>query len=113
MSIASIAMSRCISVCFPLFSKTILDGKKNLLLVFGIWVYAIVLVLPTIFKVYGKFGYDRKRGKCDYLEDKENVIGAKLCFLGIAFIVPMILIAVSYYVLWRTAKASSYLKVNS
>ena len=77
MSIASIAMSRCISVCFPVLSKRVFDGKKNLLLVFGIWVYAAVLVIPTIFKVYGKFGYDRKRGKCAYLEDDEKVISAK------------------------------------
>ena len=114
MSIGSVAMSRCISVCFPIFSKAVFDKKKNLMMVAGIWLYATILVLPTIFEWYGKFGYNKLRGKCDYLEEKELIIDAKMCFLGISFLVPMISIAVSYSIIWKTTKSNSlFLRVNS
>ena len=114
MSIGTVAMSRCISVCFPVFSKSVFEKKKNMLMVVGIWVYATILVLPTIFEWYGKFGYDKIRGKCDYLEEREYFIDAKMCFLGISFIIPMILITVSYFILWKTTRKNSlYLRNNS
>ena len=114
MSIGSVALSRCISVCFPLYSKAVFDKKKNWFMVVSIWIYASILVLPTIFEWYGKFGYDKIRGKCDYLEEKELIIDAKMCFLGISFLFPMILITVSYSILWKTTRSNSlYLRVNS
>ena len=32
----------------------IFSGNKNLLIVFGLWIYSFLLVLPTILEIHGK-----------------------------------------------------------
>ena len=65
--------------------------------------YSLVLVLPTLSQWYGQFGYDSQLGKCDYLppSHQENIHPRQL-FLSVAFIVPLLLIGLSYLTIWRT-----------
>ena len=37
--------------------------RRNLGLVLLVWVYAVVLVLPSLLQLYGSFGYNRRLGK--------------------------------------------------
>ena len=83
-------------------------------MVLAIWVYAFILVLPTILKGYGEFGYDHILGKCDYINPDSYHVHPRQLFLGIGFSVPMVVILVSYFTIWRTTrKSSSFLKLNS
>ena len=83
------------------------------MMVLGTWVYATLLVFPTLFHWYGKFGYDPELGKCDYLNVGKSSIHPRQLFLGIGFTVPMVIIVVSYFTIWRTTiKSSSFLKLN-
>jgi len=90
-----------------------------------IWIYGFALVSPTTFGLYGTFGWDPTLGKCDFclhssdgkcdlIEASETMIHPRKIFLTIAFIVPLIMIVMSYFTIWRTAiKSSSSLKLNS
>ena len=72
---------------------------------------------------YGTFGYNVRLGKCDYLSDSEarddwseedDKIHPRVLFLSVGFILPMIMIVVSYFTIWRTSiMSSSFLKLNS
>ena len=69
------------------------------------------MVLPPVFKWYGEFGYDERHGKCDYLEITDDFLTTTTTF-GIAFIIPMIMILVSYFILWKKSLTSIYLKTS-
>ena len=87
-----------------------LSKHKNFMIVIGIWVYAFMMVLPTICGFHGEFGYNEDLGKCDYIET-ETDDDPRLFFYSIGFGLPLILIVVSYYSIWRNAtKLSSFLK---
>ena len=114
MALGLVALSRCLSLVCPELSKAVSMKKRNLMVVVCVWVYAIILVLPTSLKMYGKFGYDPHLGKCDFIVTEPDKIHPRVMFLSIGFIIPMIMIIVSYSTIWRTTvKSSSFLKLNS
>ena len=63
----------------------------------------------------GQFGYDSLLGKCDYLPPPhQDLIHPRQLFLSVAFIVPLLLIGLSYLTIWRTTiRSNSFLKLNS
>ena len=56
-------LTRCLSLCAPELSKAVTMRRRNLGLVLLVWVYAVVLVLPSLLQLYGSFGYNRRLGK--------------------------------------------------
>jgi hypothetical protein len=52
------SFSRFLACSFPNLSKAVSIKNRNLIMVFGIWVYALGLVAPTNTGIYGKFGYN-------------------------------------------------------
>ena len=82
------------------------------MMVVGIWVYSFLMVLPTMMDKYGHFGYADDLGKCDYITKDD--VDPKLLFITVGFGFPLILIVVSYFVIWRTStKSSVFLKLNA
>ena len=106
---------RCLSLCCPEVARVLYRRRRNLATVIAIWLYSVLLVLPTLSQWYGQFGYDAKLGKCDYLPPlDEDLVHPRQLFLSVAFIVPLLLIGLSYLTIWRTTlKSNSFLKLNS
>ena len=100
---------RCFSLCFP---DLAFGMKRNITIVIGNWIYALFMILPPTLKWYGKFGYDERHGKCDYLEITDSFLTTKCVSFGIAFIVPLIMILASYFILWKKSLASTYFKTS-
>ena len=69
-------------------------------MVFGIWVYALGMVTPTISGIYGNFGYNEYLGKGDYITKENNT--PRVVFYSLGYGLPLILIVVSYFGIWRT-----------
>ena len=92
-------------------------------MVLAIWIYSFLLILPSILGTlkgeygagYGEFGYAKELGKCDYLSpENEGDIHPRNLYMSIGFLVPLLLIVISYITIWRTTiKSSSFLKRNS
>ena len=94
---------RCLSLCCPEVARVLYRRRRNLATVLAIWLYSVLLVLPTLSQWYGQFGYDAKLGKCDYLPPlDEDLVHPRQLFLSVAFIVPLLLIGLSYLTIWRT-----------
>ena len=106
---------RCLSLSAPRISKAVSRKKRNLMMVFAIWLYALLLVLPTSLNWYGQFGYVTELGKCDYLSPRHSGdLHPRKLAMSIGFLVPLVLIVFSYVTIWRTTiKSSSFLKRNS
>ena len=103
---------RCLSLTYPEVSKIVSIHHRNLATVIGIWVYAMVMVIPTATGSYGAFDYAPLLGKCDYVD--KNGVNPRYLFYSIGFGLPAIIIIVSYFIIWRTTlKSSSFLKLNS
>ena len=81
------------------------------MMVAAIWLYSFLLVLPTILTWHGEFGFAEELGKCDYLKPSEGHFHPRKLYMSIGFLVPLLLIVLSYLTIWRTSiKSSSFLK---
>ncbi|XP_023331522.1 protein trapped in endoderm-1 isoform X2 [Eurytemora carolleeae] len=105
LSVGFVALSRCLSLQKNLLSRKFLYGTRGHLVVLSIWVYAALLVSPSFFNIYGQFGYNRKMGKCDFLELNEN--DPHVLFYTVGFLVPLCILLVSYAIIWRMSRESS------
>ena len=97
---------------YPEVSKKVSIKGRNLLTVVGIWVYAFILVFPTMVGKHGSFGFDKEKGKCDFVE--KDGVDPRWTLLSIGGGLPLILTTSSYLGIWRTVtKSSSGLKPYS
>ena len=101
---------RCVSLAMPRLSKILFKGKRSFVIVFGIWIYGALLILPSLLDVYGSYGYNPRIGKCDFLSVKSQV-KPHIVFYVIGFSLPCASILISYFIIWKTTwKSSVYLK---
>ena len=137
MSVALVAASRCITVTKPKLLYKIFSVKKyRILILCSVWIYGIVLLIPTnlgvntsnflikvsfivstrlgkIFQVLGEFGFNCHFGKCDFIPNSDYYHGIRPAGLlyGTAFLGPGIIICISYgyigYYVWNNHR---YLK---
>lgn len=59
------------------------------------WLFSYGFQLPTLFKVWGRFGFDEKLGTCSIVPD-ENGRSSKTALFFIAFITPCVIIIACY-----------------
>ena len=107
-------LCRCLVFCFPRWNDVLLR-RWCYHLVVCIWIYATIMVVPTICGWYGQFGYDMELGKCDYIRINEDSakMHPRTVFLGISFLLPLFLIIMSYTIIWRKAKSRCFLRQSS
>ena len=103
---------RYLGITHPELCKKVLTKHRNLMIAGGIWFYAFLMVFPTITGDFGKFGYNERLQKCDYMDDEDDIDeDLRRLFYSIEFGLPFILIVVSYFGIWRkTTKLASFLK---
>ena len=82
------------------------------MIVVMIWVYALMMIIPTMLGQHGTFGFNEEMVKCGYVN--KDGVDPKIVFYSIGFGLPAILIVASYFGIWMsTTKSSSFLKLNS
>ncbi|XP_059481222.1 G-protein coupled receptor moody-like isoform X2 [Neocloeon triangulifer] len=59
------------------------------------WVFSYGMQLPTLFGIWGSFGYDTKLGTCSILEDEQGRSSKAALFI-MAFVVPCFVIILCY-----------------
>ncbi|XP_055844569.1 G-protein coupled receptor moody [Episyrphus balteatus] len=59
------------------------------------WLFAYGMQLPTLFGIWGRFGYDSRLGTCSIMSD-ENGNSSKTALFMIAFVIPCIIIIGCY-----------------
>jgi hypothetical protein len=60
------------------------------------WVFSYGFQLPTLFAIWGKFGYDEKLETCSIIND-DNGRSSKTALFIIAFLIPCLIIIVCYF----------------
>ena len=115
LSLAMVSVSRYISLTNYGKSHVFTYRKYRNGLFAMIWIYGIVLLLPTNLKLLGEFGYDCYFGLCDIIptEDENNPPFTAILY-GIAFMIPCFITIISYgKILVFMTKSNKYLKESS
>jgi len=112
MAVGFVALSRCLSMTSRKLCKFLLYGNRGFVVIFCIWLYATILVLPSSLGLYGQFGYNRKVGKCDLmLKDGIEPLMFYYAVEPVGFFLPLCIQLVSYFQLWRfSINSTKYLK---
>ncbi|CAH1787599.1 unnamed protein product, partial [Owenia fusiformis] len=103
-NISTVAVNRYIAICRTDISRSIFTWKKCAVMIAVLWIYAILLVLPTQLG-WGSFSFKQKTDLCvcDWAASDSYTI-----ILGIlAFLIPPIAIIYSYWNIFKTVHASA------
>ena len=73
------------------------------------------MIIPSYTERFGMFGYNRNVGKCDFIRRKDkDKANPHTVFYSIGFLVPLIIIIISYgRIFITTRKSAAYLRRNS
>ncbi|XP_063880957.1 uncharacterized protein LOC135111519 isoform X2 [Scylla paramamosain] len=106
LSIAMITINRYIMIAhFSVYKLVYRKGWIALMIAFC-WVFAFVMLLPTLLSKWGRFGFDQRLQTCSII-DEENKSPKQVLF-GLGFCVPAIIIIICYslifYVIHKSEK---------
>ncbi|XP_042862934.1 alpha-1D adrenergic receptor-like isoform X2 [Penaeus japonicus] len=94
LSIAMITINRYIMIAhFSVYKSVYRKGWIALMIAFC-WVFAFVMLLPTLLNKWGRFGFDPRLQTCSILDDNNK--SPKQVLFGIGFCVPAIIIVICY-----------------
>ena len=109
MSVAMIAISRCITLTSPNFGKRLFSGYKGFYACVLIWIYANVLLSPIYAKVIGEFGWNCMYGKCDFIPLRNSTFDPRAMIFAIGVFSPGIITFVSYAMIGYIVLSSPHL----
>lgn len=106
LSIAMITINRYIMIAHFSVYKIVYRKVWIALMIAFCWVFAFVMLLPTLLNKWGRFGFDPRLQTCSIL-DEENKSPKQVLF-GLGFCVPCIIIIICYslifYVIHKSEK---------
>lgn len=113
MSVAIIAVIRCLVLTKIEIAEKYLSGYKKHAFIGLIWFYALILMIPFSFSDFGSFGYDCHLANCDFLPTEKGMQLIRFYFV-VTFSLPCTLILISYGIfLKHILTHSSFLKIHA
>lgn len=108
--IAMITINRYIMIAKNRYYAKIYTKKWIITMVVFCWLFSYGFQLPTLFRVWGKFGYDKKLETCSILPD-EHGRSSKTALFIIAFLIPCIIIIICYSkIFWIVHKSEKRMR---
>ncbi|XP_067011364.1 G-protein coupled receptor moody [Anabrus simplex] len=113
LSIAMITINRYIMITHHnLYNRIYKKGWIAAMIIFC-WVFSYGMQLPTLFGIWGSFGYDSKLGSCSILEDSEGRSSKTVLFIT-GFLIPCVIIVICYArIFWVVHESESRLRGHS
>ncbi|XP_066974186.1 G-protein coupled receptor moody-like isoform X2 [Macrobrachium rosenbergii] len=94
LSIAMITINRYIMIAHFSVYKLVYRKVFIALMIAFCWVFAFVMLVPTLLKKWGRFGFDRRLQTCSIIDDNNKA--PKQVLFGLGFCVPAIVIVICY-----------------
>ncbi|XP_064090433.1 G-protein coupled receptor moody-like isoform X2 [Macrobrachium nipponense] len=94
LSIAMITINRYIMIAHFSVYKLVYRKVFIALMIAFCWVFAFVMLVPTLLKKWGRFGYDRRLQTCSIIDGDSKA--PKQVLFGLGFCVPAIVIVICY-----------------
>lgn len=106
LSIAMITINRYIMIAHFSVYKLVYRKVWIALMIAFCWVFAFVMLLPTLLSKWGRFGFDPRLQTCSIIDDENK--SPKQVLFGLGFCVPAIIIIICYslifYVIHKSEK---------
>ncbi|XP_049284937.1 G-protein coupled receptor moody isoform X1 [Anopheles funestus] len=93
--ITMISINRYIMIAHYSIYPKVYKTSWIMVMIIACWLFSYGFQLPTLFGVWGKFGYNPQLGTCSILPDDEGRTSKTAMFI-IAFIIPCIIIVICY-----------------
>uniref|UniRef100_A0A182M4R5 G-protein coupled receptors family 1 profile domain-containing protein n=1 Tax=Anopheles culicifacies TaxID=139723 RepID=A0A182M4R5_9DIPT len=93
--ITMISINRYIMIAHYSIYPKVYKTSWIMVMIIACWLFSYGFQLPTLFGVWGKFGYNHQLGTCSILPDDEGRSSKTAMFI-IAFIIPCIIIVICY-----------------
>lgn len=94
LSIAMITINRYIMIAHFSVYKIVYRKVFIGLMIAFCWVFAFVMLLPTLLNKWGRFGFDRRLQTCSIIDEHNKA--PKQVLFGLGFCVPAIIIVICY-----------------
>jgi hypothetical protein len=108
--IAMITINRYIMIAKNRFYAKVYTKKIIIAMIVFCWFFSYGFQLPTLFGVWGKFGYDKKLETCSILPDANNRSSKTALFI-IAFVIPCVIIVMCYSkIFWIVHKSEKRMR---
>uniref|UniRef100_A0A182QGJ7 G-protein coupled receptors family 1 profile domain-containing protein n=1 Tax=Anopheles farauti TaxID=69004 RepID=A0A182QGJ7_9DIPT len=93
--ITMISINRYIMIAHYSIYPKVYKTSWIMVMIISCWLFSYGFQLPTLFGVWGKFGYNHQLGTCSILPDAEGRSSKTTMFI-VAFLIPCIIIVVCY-----------------
>ncbi|XP_061497903.1 G-protein coupled receptor moody isoform X1 [Anopheles gambiae] len=93
--ITMISINRYIMIAHYSIYPKVYKTSWIMVMIVACWLFSYGFQLPTLFGVWGKFGYNHQLGTCSILPDDEGRSSKTAMFI-IAFIIPCMIIVICY-----------------
>ncbi|XP_076314362.1 G-protein coupled receptor moody-like [Tachypleus tridentatus] len=103
--ISAITINRYILIVHPSVYKKVYRKCYIIVMIITIWLFVLVLLVPTLLGTWGRFGYDEKTRECDMIE--VNGHSSKYFLFTFGFSLPSVIIVFCYtWILWVIKRSS-------
>ncbi|CAM1323801.1 Uncharacterised protein g8501 [Pycnogonum litorale] len=110
--IVAISINRFVLIAYPRLYNGIYTRRNIAMMIAFIWIFAFSMLFPTLLKKWGRFGYDESIANCSIIP--VNGKSSKKFLYVVAFVLPCIVIIVSYAgIFWQFKKSSRRLRQHT
>ncbi|XP_042859466.1 G-protein coupled receptor moody-like [Penaeus japonicus] len=107
LSIAAIAINRCVLITMPKNYPKIFTSTNTSATIACIWLVSVVLLLFPLLEAYGKFGYNDSTDECDFVDNTARGQTPRNVMMFAGYFFPCGVIVVSYALIFYKARRSS------
>ncbi|XP_076314320.1 G-protein coupled receptor moody-like [Tachypleus tridentatus] len=112
LSVTAISINRYVLIAHQNLYNNIYNKQGTAAIIIGYWLFAFIILFPTLIGKWGRFGYDEKIFTCTILEVDGR--SAKSFVFGLAFFIPCVAIVICYArIFWVVRKSSRRMKMHS
>ncbi|XP_063607573.1 G-protein coupled receptor moody-like isoform X1 [Penaeus indicus] len=107
LSIAAIAINRCVLITMPKWYPKIFTATNTAVTIACIWLLSVVLLLFPLLEAFGRFGYNESTDECDFVDNTERGQTPRNVMMFAGYFLPCGIIVVSYALIFYKARRSS------
>ncbi|XP_047476633.1 G-protein coupled receptor moody-like isoform X2 [Penaeus chinensis] len=107
LSIAAIAINRCVLITVPKWYPKIFTATNTAVTIACIWLLSVVLLLFPLLEAFGKFGYNDSTDECDFVDSTKWGQTPRNVMMFAGYFLPCGVIVVSYALIFYKARRSS------
>ncbi|XP_071526523.1 G-protein coupled receptor moody-like [Panulirus ornatus] len=114
LSIAAIALNRCVLISAPKTYPKLFTVKRTAIIIASMWLLTAIIMLIPALQVYGRFGYNDATDECDFVDDTEAGQTPRNIYMFLGFLLPCLVIVCSYtHIFYKACQSSARVRLQT